>query len=151
MNFENGVSFKSQLFSSSQKKNTSNWNHGLILILLLLFINKIKNLSQFSEKEEINKCALNQVVWCTNHFSHWNTTNYLLVRWMGVWFVVSWSPGIDLLLPGTLFHTTSSIHIHFYEFLEFSHVPFSIDNSCTMGNKPKGCFCLIQTEISSFF
>ena len=44
-------SFKSQLFSSSQKKNTSNWNHGLILMLLLFFINKIKNLRQFSEKK----------------------------------------------------------------------------------------------------
>ena len=42
-------SFKNQLFSSSQKKNTSNWNHGLILMLLLFFINKIKNLRQFSE------------------------------------------------------------------------------------------------------
>ena len=40
-------SFKSQLFSSSQKK-ISSWNHGLIL--MLFFINKIKNLCQFSKK-----------------------------------------------------------------------------------------------------
>ena len=44
-------SFKSQLFSSSLKKNTSNWNLGLILMLLLFFINKIQNLYQFSEKK----------------------------------------------------------------------------------------------------
>ena len=44
-------SFKSQIFSSSPKKNTPNWNHGLILMLLLFFINKIQNLYQFSEKE----------------------------------------------------------------------------------------------------
>ena len=43
--------FKNPLFSSSQKKNTLNCNHGLILILLLFFISKIKNLRQFSEKQ----------------------------------------------------------------------------------------------------
>ena len=46
-------SFKSQLFSSSLKKNTSNWNHGLILILLLFFINKIQNICQFPEKKNL--------------------------------------------------------------------------------------------------
>ena len=33
------------------EKNTSKWNHGLLLMLILLFINKIKNLSQLSEKD----------------------------------------------------------------------------------------------------
>ena len=44
-------SFKSQLFSSSLKKNASNWNLGLTLMLLLCFINKIQNLYQFSGKK----------------------------------------------------------------------------------------------------
>ena len=53
-------SFKSQLFSSSQKKNTSNWNHSLILMLLLIFIKKIKHLRQFLEKN-LNKWAWNHL------------------------------------------------------------------------------------------
>ena len=44
-------SFKSQLFSSPLKKNASNWNHGLILMLLLFFIYKIQKLYQFSKKK----------------------------------------------------------------------------------------------------
>ena len=40
-------SSKSPLFSSSQQKNTSNWNHGLILMLILFFNLIFKNL-QFS-------------------------------------------------------------------------------------------------------
>ena len=41
---------KVNYFHLPKKKNTSNWNHGLILMLLLFFINKIQNLYQFSEK-----------------------------------------------------------------------------------------------------
>ena len=52
-------------------------------MLLLFFINKIKNLRQFSEKKILNKRALNHVVWYTNHFSHWNTTK------MNNWFLNS--------------------------------------------------------------
>ena len=48
-------SFKSQIFSSSPKKNTPNWNHGLILMLLLFFINKIQNLYQFSVEKNLKK------------------------------------------------------------------------------------------------
>ena len=70
--------FKNQLFSSFQKKNTENWNHGLILMLLLFYINKIKNLRQFSGKKNLNKRALNHIVWYTNHFLHWNTTKISL-------------------------------------------------------------------------
>ena len=54
-------SFKGQLFSSSQKKIPQIENHGLILMLLLFFINKMINLRQFSEKN-LNKWALNHVV-----------------------------------------------------------------------------------------
>ena len=59
------------------RKKSSNWNNGLILMLLLFFINKIKKLRQFSEKN-LNKRALNHIVWYTNHFSHWNTNQILL-------------------------------------------------------------------------
>ena len=40
-------SFKSRLISPSLKRNTSNWNNGLILMLLLVFINDIQNLYQY--------------------------------------------------------------------------------------------------------
>ena len=39
---------KVNYFHLLSKKNTSNWNHGLILMLLLFFINKIKDLRQIS-------------------------------------------------------------------------------------------------------
>ena len=42
---------KSNIFIFLEKKITSNRNHGLILMLLLFFINKIKNLRQFSGKK----------------------------------------------------------------------------------------------------
>ena len=60
---------KVNYFTSSRKENIPNRKHGLILMLLLFFINKIKKLHQFSDKN-----ALNKVVWCSNHFSQWNIT-----------------------------------------------------------------------------
>ena len=53
-------SFKSQIFSPSPQKNIPNWNHGLILMLSLFFINNIQNLYQFSEKNLKNgqSCCL---------------------------------------------------------------------------------------------
>jgi hypothetical protein len=42
---------KVNYFHLPRKKNTSNRNHGLILMLLLFFTNKIQNLYQFSEKK----------------------------------------------------------------------------------------------------
>ena len=53
---------QSQLFSFSQKKNTANWNHGLIFMLLLFFINKIKDLRKFPEFFLLQKWALNHIV-----------------------------------------------------------------------------------------
>ena len=67
LNFENWISgglrsfqksefYKSIIFIFSLK-NTSNRNDGIVLMLLLFFINKIENLRQFSEKN-LNKWAL---------------------------------------------------------------------------------------------
>ena len=64
LNFENWIN---RGFRSFQKKirvlkvnnfnllskNTSNWSHGLTLLLFLFFNNKIKHLHQFSEKKSI--------------------------------------------------------------------------------------------------
>jgi hypothetical protein len=66
LNFENWINgglrsfqksdrvLKVNYFHLLRKKDTSNRNHGLILILLLFFINKIENLRQFSKKISIN-------------------------------------------------------------------------------------------------
>jgi hypothetical protein len=59
---------KVNYFHLPRKENTSNRNHGLILMLLLFFINKIQNLYQFSEKN-LKKWGLNHVVRYTNQFS----------------------------------------------------------------------------------
>ena len=59
--------------------------NGLTLMLLLFFINNIKNLHQFSEKN-LNKRALNHVVWYTNHFLHWNATSQnFIIHLLGEW------------------------------------------------------------------
>ena len=49
-------------FHLLSKKNNSNWNNGLILMLLLFFINKIKNLCQFFNKKHLNERTLNHIV-----------------------------------------------------------------------------------------
>ena len=64
LNFDNWIngasevfknqSFKNPLFSSSQKKK-SNWNHGLILMIILFFIGNVKNLRQFTKKNSTNR------------------------------------------------------------------------------------------------
>ena len=87
LNFENWISGGLRCFQKSEflktiififpEKNTSNWNHGLISMLLLFFINKIRNLRQFSKKN-LNKPALSHAVWYTNTFLHWNITKISL-------------------------------------------------------------------------
>ena len=68
-------SFKSQIFSSSLKKNTPNWNHGLILLLLLFFIYKIQILYQFLEEKNLKKFRIEILPKFHNS----------LARWMGRW------------------------------------------------------------------
>jgi hypothetical protein len=52
---------KSIIFIFPEKKNTSNFNLGLILMLLLIFVNKIKIEVNF-QKKNLKKWALNHVV-----------------------------------------------------------------------------------------
>ena len=54
-------SFKSQLFSSSQRKNYPKLKSWINFHASVVFIKKIKNLCQFSEKKS-KKWALNHVV-----------------------------------------------------------------------------------------
>ena len=75
-NFKN-QNFKNQLFSSSQKKIISNWNLGLILMLLLFLLIRLRIYVCFQRKN-LNKWALNHNVRYTNHLSHWNTTKISL-------------------------------------------------------------------------
>ena len=53
--------FKNQSFENPLFALFANCNHGLIIMILLFFINKIKNLLQFLEKN-LNKRALNHIV-----------------------------------------------------------------------------------------
>ena len=74
------LSFKSQLFWSSQRKSTHIWNTGIPFMPVLFFINKVRNLCQFLGKK--NPCGYEEKT--LGFKGEWEDDNNWLLK---LWFL----------------------------------------------------------------